>query len=72
MDIGVDLLKIEGCMKLIYYIVIVVLVYCKVIDVYVVDFDNFKINLEWLIELDKCVNRDIVLVFFEGIFGYEE
>lgn len=42
-ELGIDSLKIEGCMKLIYYIVIVVSVYCKVIDVYCVDFENFVI-----------------------------
>lgn len=64
MELGIDLLKIEGWMKFIYYIVIVVFVYCKVIDVYVEDFENFKIKMEWLMELNKCVNCDIVLVFF--------
>lgn len=42
-EMGIDSLKIEGCMKLIYYVVIVVSVYCKVIDVYCVDLDNFVI-----------------------------
>ncbi|MDO1630830.1 U32 family peptidase C-terminal domain-containing protein, partial [Escherichia coli] len=27
---------------------------------------------EWLIELDKCANRDTAPAFFEGTPGYEE
>ena len=30
-----------------------------------------KLN-EWLIELDKCANRDTAPAFFEGTPGYEE
>ena len=33
---------------------------------------QFKINPEWLIELDKCANRDTAPAFFEGTPGYEE
>ncbi len=72
MDIGVDSLKIEGRMKSIHYIATVVSVYRKVIDAYAADPDNFKINPEWLIELDKCANRDTAPAFFEGTPGYEE
>ncbi len=63
MDIGVDSLKIEGRMKSIHYIATVVSVYRKVIDAYAADPDNFKINPEWLIELDKCANRDTAPAF---------
>lgn len=72
MDIGIDSLKIEGRMKSIYYIATVVSVYRKVIDAYAEDPDNFKIKPEWLIELDKCANRDTAPAFFEGTPGYEE
>lgn len=72
MDIGVDSLKIEGRMKSIHYIATVVSVYRKVIDAYAAHPDNFKINPEWLIELDKCANRDTAPAFFEGTPGYEE
>lgn len=65
MDIGVDSLKIEGRMKSIHYIATVVSVYRKVIDAYAAYPDNFKINPEWLIELDKCANRDTAPAFFE-------
>ena len=72
MDIGIDSLKIEGRMKSIHYIATVVSVYRKVIDAYAEDPDNFKIKPEWLIELDKCANRDTAPAFFEGTPGYEE
>lgn len=72
MDIGIDSLKIEGRMKSIHYIATVVSVYRKVIDAYADDPDNFKIKPEWLIELDKCANRDTAPAFFEGTPGYEE
>lgn len=71
-DIGVDSLKIEGRMKSIHYIATVVSVYRKVIDAYVLDPENFKIDPKWLIELDKCANRDAASAFFEGTPGYEE
>ena len=72
MDIGVDSLKIEGRMKSIHYIATVVSAYRKVIDAYAEDPANFKIDPEWLIELDKCANRDTAPAFFEGTPGYEE
>lgn len=72
MEIGIDSLKIEGRMKSIHYIVTVVSVYRKVIDAYAEDPENFKINPEWLKELDKCANRDTAPAFFEGTPGYEE
>lgn len=72
MEIGIDSLKIEGRMKSIHYIATVVSVYRKVIDAYAENPENFKINPEWLIELDKCANRDTAPAFFEGTPGYEE
>ncbi len=72
MDIGIDSLKIEGRMKSIHYIATVVSVYRKVIDAYDEDPDNFKIKPEWLIELDKCANRDTASSFFEGTPGYQQ
>ncbi len=72
MDIGIDSLKIEGRMKSIHYIATVVSVYRKVIDAYAEDPDNFKIKPEWLVELDKCANRDTASSFFEGTPGYQQ
>ncbi|MCU5746426.1 U32 family peptidase [Staphylococcus sp. SQ8-PEA] len=72
MDIGIDSLKVEGRMKSIHYIATVVSVYRKVIDAYAENPEQFRINPEWLIELDKCANRDTAPAFFEGTPGYEE
>ncbi|EMN6806745.1 U32 family peptidase [Staphylococcus pseudintermedius] len=72
MDLGIDSLKIEGRMKSIHYIATVVSVYRKVIDAYAADPENFKIKPEWLLELDKCANRDTAPAFFKGTPGYEE
>ena len=63
MDIGIDSLKIEGRMKSIHYIATVVSVYRKVIDAYAADPEHFQIQPEWLIELDKCANRDTAPAF---------
>ena len=59
-------------MKSIHYIATVVSVYRKVIDAYAADPQNFKIKPEWLIELDKCANRDTASAFIEGTPGFEE
>ena len=72
MDIGIDSLKIEGRMKSMHYIATVVSVYRKVIDSYAEDPENFKIDPEWLVELDKCANRDTAPAFFEGVPHFEE
>lgn len=71
-EMGIDSLKIEGRMKSIHYIATVVSVYRKVIDTYCADPDNFKIQKEWLEELDKCANRETASAFFEGVPGYKE
>ncbi|WP_442595117.1 peptidase U32 family protein [Neobacillus sp. D3-1R] len=71
-EMGIDSLKIEGRMKSIHYIATVVSVYRKVIDTYCADPDNFKIEKEWLVELDKCANRDTASAFFESVPGYKE
>ena len=72
MELGIDSLKIEGRMKSIHYIATVVSVYRKVIDAYAEDPENFKIKTEWLMELNKCANRDTAPAFFQGTPGYEE
>ena len=65
MELGIDSLKIEGRMKSIHYIATVVSVYRKVIDAYAEDPENFKIKTEWLMELNKCANRDTAPAFFK-------
>jgi putative protease len=71
-ELGIDSLKIEGRMKSIHYIATVVSVYRKLIDAYCADPENFKIDPEWLKELDKCANRETASSFFEGVPGYQQ
>lgn len=71
-ELGIDSLKIEGRMKSIHYIATVVSVYRKLIDAYCADPENFKIEPEWLKELDKCANRETASSFFEGVPGYQQ
>lgn len=71
-EIGIDSLKIEGRMKSIHYIATVVSVYRKVIDTYCQDPEHFEIKPEWLVELDKCANRETASAFFEGVPGFKE
>ncbi|UXH44313.1 U32 family peptidase [Rossellomorea vietnamensis] len=71
-ELGIDSLKIEGRMKSIHYVATVVSVYRKVIDEYCKDPENFKIQKEWLEELEKCANRETAPAFFEGVPGFKE
>ncbi|XQY90799.1 peptidase U32 family protein [Metabacillus sp. HB246100] len=71
-ELGIDSLKIEGRMKSIHYIATVVSVYRKVIDAYCADPENFKIDPEWLRELDKCANRETASAFFESVPGSKQ
>jgi putative protease len=71
-ELGIDSLKIEGRMKSIHYIATVVSVYRKVIDAYCAAPENFVIQKDWLMELDKCANRETAPAFFEGVPGYKE
>ncbi|WP_100398261.1 peptidase U32 family protein [Bacillus sp. FJAT-44742] len=71
-EAGIDSLKVEGRMKSIHYVATVASVYRKVIDAYCADPDNFRINKEWLRELDKCANRDTAPAFFENTPSYKE
>lgn len=71
-ELGIDSLKVEGRMKSIHYVATVVQVYRKVIDAYCADPDNFVMNPEWLVELDKCANRPSAPAFFEGEPGVEQ
>ncbi|MFC4356065.1 U32 family peptidase [Chryseomicrobium palamuruense] len=71
-ELGIDSLKVEGRMKSIHYVATVVQVYRKVIDAYCEDPDNFVMNPEWLVELDKCANRPSAPAFFAGEPGMEQ
>lgn len=71
-ELGIDSLKVEGRMKSIHYVATVVSVYRKIIDAYCADPENFTIDPAWLVELEKCANRDAASAFFEGTPGFEE
>jgi putative protease len=71
-EIGIDSLKVEGRMKSIHYIATVVSVYRKVIDAYCADPENFQMLEEWVIELEKCANRETDSSFFESEPGFEQ
>lgn len=47
---GVDSLKIEGCMKFIYYVFIVINCYKVVVDVYMESLEVFEVIKEDLID----------------------
>lgn len=71
-EAGIDSLKVEGRMKSIHYVATVTSVYRKVIDAYCADPDNFRIDPNWIKELDKCANRDTAAAFFEDTPTYKE
>lgn len=61
---GIISLKIEGRMKIVYYVVIVVRVYRMVIDEFYRDLENWKFNLMWMEELKKGSYRYFILGFY--------
>ncbi len=54
---GVCSLKIEGRMKSVHYVATVVSVYRKAIDAFMADPDNYKVQTEWIEELNKISHR---------------
>ena len=68
MEIGVDSLKIEGRMRSSYYIATVIKVYCKIIDEYYHNKENYEYNLKDVEILRRCANRDNTPQFFNGVF----
>lgn len=71
-DIGVCSLKLEGRMRSIYYIATIVLVYRKLIDMYVNNlYDNAYIKKATKI-LYRCANRDVAPQFFNKFPGKDE
>lgn len=54
---GVFSLKIEGRMKSVHYVATVVSVYRKAIDAFMADPDNYKVQPEWIEELNKISHR---------------
>lgn len=63
---GVDSLKIEGRMKGIHYVASVTKAYRLAIDSYFSDPKQFKVDPEWLAELDKVSHREYTTGFYYG------
>lgn len=71
-NIGVDSLKIEGRMKSVFYLAVVVSIYRKVIDAYIEEPSNYKFDTKWLEELKKISHREYTKGFAFNKPGYEE
>lgn len=61
---GVDSLKIEGRMKSVHYAASVVRAYRLAIDAYFEDSAHFKVQQEWLDELEKVSHRPYTTGFY--------
>ena len=66
---GIDSLKIEGRMKGINYVASVVKVYREAIDRYYDDPDAYRVEEEWLRELDGISHRPYGTGFYFGCAG---
>ena len=65
-ECGVDSLKIEGRMKSVQYVASVTKAYRMALDAYFDAPERFKVNPEWLEELDKVSHRAYTDGFFHG------
>jgi putative protease len=63
MEAGIDSLKIEGRMKSVYYVAVVVSVYRQAIDAYLQDPKTYQFKPEWLEELKRVSHRDYTAGF---------
>ncbi len=63
---GVCSLKIEGRMKSVHYVATVVSVYRKAIDAYMADPENYKVQPQWIEELNKVSHRPYTEGFATG------
>jgi U32 family peptidase len=61
---GISSLKIEGRMKSIFYVAIVVGAYRKAIDTYYADPDHYEFRQEWMNELQKASHRAFTTGFY--------
>lgn len=66
---GVSSVKIEGRMKSVFYLAMVVKMYREAIDAYYKDPENFKPNPEWKRNLGKISHRRYSTGFFYGTKG---
>ncbi len=65
-DSGIGSLKIEGRMKSIFYVAVIVGTYRKAIDTYYKDPDNYKSDPQWMEELKKVSHRNFTTGFYFG------
>ncbi len=63
---GIDSLKIEGRMKSVYYVAVVVWAYRQALDAFAADPEGFAVRPEWLEELDKVSHRPYTTGFYFG------
>ncbi|AFS78356.1 putative protease YrrO [Gottschalkia acidurici 9a] len=63
-EAGIDSLKIEGRMKSPYYVATVIRAYRMVIDEYLKDPQNYKMDNKWLEEIKKASYRDFTTGFY--------
>lgn len=63
-EAGISSLKIEGRMKSIFYVAIVVGAYRKAIDAYYNDPANYEFREEWMAELLKASHREFTTGFY--------
>lgn len=66
---GVASVKIEGRMKSVFYLAMVVKMYREAIDTYYADPENFKVNPKWIENLGKISHRRYSTGFFYGQNG---
>ncbi|MGF7030042.1 putative protease [Paenibacillus mucilaginosus] len=69
---GVDSFKIEGRMKSVHYVATVVNAYRQAIDAYFEDPENYRMNPQWLYEIQKAANRPLNTGFFYDSPGHED
>lgn len=65
-EAGISSLKIEGRMKSIFYVAIVVGAYRKAIDAYYNDPIHYDFRKEWMTELQKASHRNFTTGFYFG------
>lgn len=70
-EMGVDSFKIEGRMRSSYYIATVLNIYRKLIDEYINDPVNYKLNSDYERILRNCANRDSITQFYDGNYGVD-
>lgn len=63
---GVTSFKIEGRMKSIYYVAVVIGAYRKALDAFLADPEQFQFQEAWMTELKKASHRKFTTGFFFG------